>query len=170
MERVAVTFVATAAGWGLTVSLEKTKLLSRGSPGDNLPIQLENGVIAAVDNFTYLGSNITNDGEVVNGMSVRLGKAARGFGCLRSSIFDNRGLSVIGVYCAVVLSTLLYGSETWVVKSPSIPRLEVFHNHCIWVILGVSRNRQWKERLTSKDLARWSGMDKNMADTISGYR
>ena len=54
VERVAVTFVATAAGWGLTVSLEKTKLMSRGSPGDNVPIQLENGVIAAVDNFTYI--------------------------------------------------------------------------------------------------------------------
>ena len=38
-----MTFVATAAGWGLTVSLEKTKLMSMGSPGDNVPIQLENG-------------------------------------------------------------------------------------------------------------------------------
>ena len=126
-------------------------------------------VIAAVDNFTHLGSDIINDGEVVNEVSVRLGKAARAFGCWRSSIFDNRGLSVMikrEVYRAVVLSTLLYGSETWVVKSPSIRRLEAFHNHCIRVILGVSRNRQWKERLTSKDLARWFGMVKNMADTI----
>ena len=40
---------------------------------------LENG---AVDNFTYLGSNITNDGEVVNKVSVRLGKAARAFAIL----------------------------------------------------------------------------------------
>ena len=170
VERVTVTFVATAAGWRLTVSLEKTKLMSMGSPGDNVPIQLENGVIAAVDNFTYLGSNITNDGEVIIEVSVRLGKAARAFGCLRSSIFDNRGLSVMIVYHAVVLSSLLYGSETWVVKSPSIRHLEVFHDHCIRVILGVSRNRQWKEPLTSKDLARWFGMDKNMADAISGHR
>ena len=140
-----MTFVATGVGWGLTVSLEKTKLMFRGNPGDNVPIQLENGVIAAVDNFTYLGSSNTNDGEVVNKVSVHLGKAARAFGCLRSSIFDSRGLSVIikrGVYCAVVLSTLLYGSETWVVKSPSIPRLKVFHSHCTWVILGVSGNKQ----------------------------
>ena len=31
-----------------------------------------------------------------------------------------------GVYHAVVLSTLLYGSETWVVKSPSVRQLEGF--------------------------------------------
>ena len=105
MEQVAVTFVTTAVGWGLTVSLEKTKLMSMGSPGDNVPIQLENGVIAAVDNFTYLGSNITNDGEVVNEVSLHLGKAARAFGCLQSLTFDNRGLS--GEYI-VLLCYLLY--------------------------------------------------------------
>ena len=82
VEKVAVTFVTTAAGWGLTVSLEKTKVMSMGCPEGNMPIQLEDGVIAAVDNFTYLGSNITNDGEIVNEVSARLGKAARTFGCL----------------------------------------------------------------------------------------
>ena len=48
-------------------------------PEDNLQVQLNAGVMAAVDNFTYLGSN---DGEVTNEVGVRLGKAARAFGCL----------------------------------------------------------------------------------------
>ena len=85
--------------------------MSRGSPGDDVPIQLENGVITAVDNFMYLGSNITSDSKFVNEVSVCLGKAARAFRCLRSSIFDNQGLSVMikrGEYCAAMLSTLLY--------------------------------------------------------------
>ena len=79
VERIAVTFVATSAGWGLTVSLEKTKLISRGCPGDNAPILLEDGVIAAVDNFTYLGSNNANDGKVVNEVNARSGKDASTF-------------------------------------------------------------------------------------------
>ena len=45
VERVAGNFVAIAAGWGLTVSLEKTKMMSMGSPEDNLPIRLDAGVI-----------------------------------------------------------------------------------------------------------------------------
>ena len=88
------------------------------------------------------------------------------------SIFDSRALSVWvkrGVYCAVVMSTLLYGSETWVVKSPSMRRLEGFHNRCIRAILGVSRTRQWKERLTSRELASWFGMDETMADIIGKH-
>ena len=89
-------------------------MMTMGYPKDNMPVQLEDGVIAAVDNFTCLGSNITNDGEIVNEVSARLGKAARAFECLRPSIFDNRALSVQikrGVYRAVVMSTLLHGSE-----------------------------------------------------------
>ena len=49
---------------------------------DNRPIQLENGTRAAVDNFTYLGSNIINDGEIVSKVTARLGKAARAFAFL----------------------------------------------------------------------------------------
>ena len=40
MERVAVTFVTTAAGQGLTVCLEKTKIMSM-CPKGNILIQLE---------------------------------------------------------------------------------------------------------------------------------
>ena len=163
VKSVAMTFVTTAAGWGLTVSLEKTKIMSMGCPEaeDNRPIQLENGAIAAV---TYLGSNITNDGEIVSEVSARLGKAARAFRCLRSAIFDNRSLSVDvkrGVYHAVVMSTLLYGSEAWMVKSPSMKHLEGFHNRCIRINLGVSRATEWKERITSRELF---GMSKKMAE------
>ena len=140
---------------------------------DNRSIQLENGARAAVDNFTYLGSNITSDGEIVSEVGVRLGKAARAFGCLRSAIFDNRSLSVDlkrGVYHAVVMSTLLYGSETWVVKSPNIKCLEGFHNRCIGISLGVSRATQWKERITSRELASSIGMRETMAEVIGKHR
>ena len=49
-------------------------MMSMGSPEDNLPIQLDAGVMVAVDNFTYLRSNITNDSEVTNEVGVRLGR------------------------------------------------------------------------------------------------
>ena len=41
VEKVAMTFVTTEAGWRLTVSLKKTKMMSMGcsEAGDNIPIQ-----------------------------------------------------------------------------------------------------------------------------------
>ena len=87
LEQVAAAFVNTAANWGLTVSLEKTKLLTLGKqlkPEDNLPVQLDGGEI-----FTYLGSSITRDGEVRGEVSMRLGRASKAFACLRSPIFSD---------------------------------------------------------------------------------
>ena len=89
LEQVAAEFIRTAANWGLTVSLEKTKVLTLGKqlkPEDNLPVQLARGEIATVEDFTYLGSSITRDGEVHGELSVRLGRASRVLlGCGRLS-------------------------------------------------------------------------------------
>jgi len=63
------------------------------------------------------------------------------------------------------MSTLLYGSEIWA-KSPSMKRLEGFHNHCIRTSLGVSRAWQWKERIPSRKLANSFGTSKKMAEVI----
>ena len=46
MDQVAMEFVRTAAEWGLTVSIEKTKLLAVGKdmrPEDSRPLQLDEG-------------------------------------------------------------------------------------------------------------------------------
>ena len=50
------------------------------------------------------------------------------------------------VYKAVVLSILLYGAATWVIKAPDLRHLTTFHNHCVHSILGVSQYQQWRER------------------------
>ena len=66
LEQIAGEFVRTTAEWGLTVSLEKTKLLTMGKqlePEGSLPVQLDEGEIDTVDNFTYLGSNIRKWGD-----------------------------------------------------------------------------------------------------------
>ena len=96
-ESSATKFVGSASEWGLTVSIIKTKGMVSGNhitPADVLPVRLDGGEIEIVQDFTYLGSNITTDGEVDNEVKIRIGKAARAFGCLQKSIFQNRRLSV----------------------------------------------------------------------------
>ena len=75
-----------------------------------------------VREFPYLGNIISEDGEVYRDVKIKIAKAARAFGCLKKSIFTNLHLSVSvkrAVYKAVVLTTLLYGSECWAVKAYS---------------------------------------------------
>ena len=75
-------------------------------------MQFDSGTIELVEDFTYLGSKITEDGEVRKEVATRIGKASRAFGCLQKSIFQNHRLAVRTkreVYRATVLSVLLYG-------------------------------------------------------------
>ena len=98
------------------------------------PVPSGDGFIDLVEDFQYLGSCISRDGELNREVSERLAKAARMFSCLCSSIFVNRRLSIDTKRCvhvATVLSTLLYGAETWAVKAIQTRRIQNFLHRCI---------------------------------------
>ena len=123
-ETVASSFVAVAGLWGLTVSLVKSKGMVVGTGADasllsHIPVG--DGFIDLAEDFQYLGSCTSSDGELDKEVSGRLAKAARLFGCLHSSIFVNGNLCIATkrcAYTAIVVSSLLYGAETWAVKAP----------------------------------------------------
>ena len=147
-ESVAAEFVKVASEWGLTVSTEKTKGMVVGeglNESDVRPVQVEGGSVDVVQDFTYLGANISRDGEITSEVTRRIARAARAFGCLRVPVFKNKDLSLAtkrAVYRAVVLAVLLYGAETWTMKAVHTRRLNSFHNRCIRTILGVTRYQQ----------------------------
>ena len=61
---------------------------------DTGEVQLKGHAVVVVEDFTYLGSNITRKGEIKNEVSSRIAKAARAFGCLSDPIFHNTNLSL----------------------------------------------------------------------------
>ena len=138
-------FAACASRWWLTVSLQKTKAMVVNCAGDALPVDVpvgERGAFGIVPKFTYLGSVLTNDGSLDVEVGVRLAKASRAFGALLRPIFLCSALSLDikrMVYRSVVLSVLLYGSETWAIKARQLHRLNILHRSCVRAILGVSR-------------------------------
>ena len=157
---VAQSFVGVASSWGLTVSLVKTKGMkidNEPSFVDGVPVYDES--VEMIREFSYLlGSTISCDCGKDSDVKVRIAKAANAFGCLKKSIFTNNCLSIAvkhAVYKAVVLVTLLYGSECWAVK---VYQLEVFHHRCVQCILGVSRHQQWTKHISNHELLREFGM------------
>ena len=169
-------FATVAADWGLTMNVNKTKGMIVGrnlNESDMDPVQVEGGSLEIVDRFTYLGAEICRDGEVSSEVTTRIAKAARAFGCLRKSVFCDETLSVATkrhVYRAAVLSVLLYGAETWALKAKEARKLNSFHNRCVRTILGVTQYKQWKERLTTRQLTETFGMQKLILDIILEQR
>ena len=74
------------------------------------------------------------------------------------------------VYLAVVLSTLLYGAETWTVKAAHLRRMNTFHFDCVHTILSETRRSQWSKRLSNSSLAARFGLGSDVADFPRKHR
>ena len=70
------------------------------------------------------------------------------------------------VYGAVVLSTLLYGSEAWTTKQIGIKKLESFNNRCLHSIKGISRLEQWKQHLSTQMIRMDVGIESSMEELV----
>ena len=104
-----------AARVGLAINPEKTKIMKIGKCQEVDKVTIDGRPIDEVEDFCYLGSTLTADSSCDKEIRIRIGKANAAFGKLEK-IWKNNGCSVkikIRLYEAVVMSTLLYGAETW---------------------------------------------------------
>jgi len=104
-----------AAKVGLCINTEKTKAMIVGN--NTVSALTINGTdIEHVDNFQYLGSYMSNDGDVTYDMCTRIEKASSVFRRLRpiwrscTIISKNTKLRL---YTSVVIPTAIYAGETW---------------------------------------------------------
>ena len=129
-----------SAKLALQINASKTKIVHFNNP--NPKIFLDNQRIETVDAFIYLGSNITGTTisttqEVVN----RIGKAYYTFAKLEKHLWSRSEISLgtkIQVFKCLVLSVLLYASETWTLLATDLAKLEVFQMKCLRRILRKS--------------------------------
>ena len=79
------------------------------------------------------------------------------FGGLLNAIFLCPNLSIATkrlIYRTAVISSLLYGSNTWAVNAGHIYRLEILHHSFVCAIIGISRTAEWRERLSCSQLCK----------------
>ena len=58
------------------------------------------------------------------------------------------------IYRAVVVTTLLYGAESWVLYRKQIRLLERFHQHCLRCILGIKR----QDHVSNEEVLKRAGL------------
>jgi len=85
------------------------------------------------------------------------------------SFFDDQTNGAL-VYCSMILlGVLLYGAESWVIKEPTIRKMETFHNRCMCCILDISQAEQRIRYmyLTTAQIRTMYGMETSMKDLLS---
>ena len=114
-------------------------------------IIVEGTALDNVDHFTYLGSNLSTPANTDAEIQYSIKRPCAAYGRLQSSVFTERRIRTstkILVYKAVLLPTLLYGSETWVTYRRHIKALKQFQQRTLIAILGVC----WKDRTTNASI------------------
>ena len=130
---------------GLTISSKKTKILAvrpAGRPSQSqrdVLLRPSDEPVSVVESFEYLGSTISADCSLDKEVSSRISKASRSFNSLCRILWYQKRIKTktkMRLFKTVVLSTLLYGSETWAPIATHIKRLQGFIMRCVRVILG----------------------------------
>ena len=149
-------FSKACKDFGLTISLKKTNILCQGSETQPI-IKIDDYQLDLVHSFSYLGSTITDNLSLDAEINVRIGKAATTLARLTNRVWTNTKLTIktkMAVYNACVISTLLYGSETWTTYARQERRLHTFHMRSLRRILGIT----WRDKVTNNDVLSRCGL------------
>ena len=139
---------------------KKTEVMHQPAPGKvyHEPNIIINGQrLKAVDRFTYLGSTLSRDVVIDDEVDARLAKASSAFGRLSSNVWNRRGITLqtkIKVYRVAVLTTLLYGSETWTAYHRHRAKLNHFHTTHLRKLLGI----KWQDKIPDTEVLARAGL------------
>ena len=144
-------FAEASRLFGLTISLGKTEVLFQPAPSSTSQspsISIEGTQLQTVNEFKYLGSVISNDGNLDKEINSRICKASQSLGRLRVRVLNEHNIRLptkLKVYNSVVLTSLLYGCEAWTLYRRHIKQLESFHMRSLRSILKI----RWQDKVTN---------------------
>ena len=120
-------------------------------------LSLDNDSLEFVDNFCYLGDVLDTDGGVESAVTARIRSGWCKFKELSAFLTSKApALSVKGkVYAACVRQRMIYGSETWAMRSEQEQRLSRAEMKMVRWMSG----RSLRERKSNEELRRAMGIE-----------
>ena len=103
------------------------------------------------------GRTLSRSVHINDETHARIAKASSAFGRLRLSVWELKGVSLstkLSVYKDIVLTTLLYASETWTVYQRHAKKLNRFHLNCLCKLLRV----KWQDKVPDTEILEQTGM------------
>ena len=91
-------------------------------------------------------------------IKTRISKASSAYGRLQERVWKPHGIKLntkIKVYRATVLTTLLYGAETWTCYRRHVKMLDAFHMRHLRCLMGI----KWQDMITNNEVLQRAKMD-----------
>ena len=167
-----------AASYGLTVSYEKTKLMTYGpklcvEDAGDINVGIPGRSVQHVQQFKYLGSIVSDDLSLDLDITERIAQAGKCFGALKDAVFQSPHVTSETknmLFQSTALSVLLYGSPCQAVTRRDITKLVTITNQCQRFMLGIDKFKQQLERITSNDIRHKLGNLETAEDSSMAQR
>jgi hypothetical protein len=123
---------------GLHINLAKSEEMRINNKSNNTII-LENQTIRKMAAFTYFSNNVSEVGGAIKDVNIRIQKARGAFSRFWKIWQSTHVLksTKIKIFNSCVKSVLLYGCETWLVRTDIQRKLQSFINWCLRYICRI---------------------------------
>ncbi|KAJ8405980.1 hypothetical protein AAFF_G00308680 [Aldrovandia affinis] len=130
------------------------------------PLSLGEHDIEYVDNFMYLGSNMSSKEtwrRTYEQELAKLQECSNGYATYGRPMPSLQAIKLC-LYMSVVIPTATYACETWMRTASITNMLDVFHRRCLRTILRIS----WRDHITNEEVMRRTGA--LLSDMVSDRR
>ena len=120
----------SAREYGMQISSKKSKVMVNSGDNTTVQISMNGQQLEEVMAFKYLGATLTKDGRSTAEIKIRLAIATASMVKL-NKIWSSKDINFatkIKLFKTLVLSTLLYGCESWTLTADSTKRIQAFEN------------------------------------------
>ena len=161
LQQMTTKFSNAAKNYGLQISVTRTEVMHQPAPGKPYvepSITVENLRLPVTKQFKYLGSVLSNDAQMDEDIQARISKASSAYGRLQERVWKPHGIRLntkIKVYKAAVLTTLLYGAESWTCYRRHVKMLDAFHMRHLRYLMGI----KWQDKVTNNEVLKRAQMD-----------
>ena len=153
---------------GMLINSEKTEVQHLGKGKKDIQIRIDGKALTQTERFVYLGGTIGSMDGSEGDMIRRIG-LARGLFQNLNQVWTSKELSKhtkMRVYEVLILSALLYNSETWTLKENQKDRLRVLEMTFLRKIEGVTR----RDRVRNQDIYTRLQYQRNVVQRIQQRR
>ena len=150
------------AKWKMRINWQKTKVMVVQRGGGTCHLVVDDVEVEAVQTTKYLGAMFNDKASCNDEIENTIGTATRMVGALRRQVIERKELSKatkLRVINAMVVPTLLYGSETWTLQKRHRSRIQAMDMRYLRKIEGVSR----LDRVPNEDIRRRLGVEAVLA-------
>lgn len=112
------------------------------------PLHISGEEVEFVTSFKYLGSIVTNNGNIATEINWRRALAASAMKTLWKPLWKHRSISretKLRIYNTSVLSIILYGAETWPLNKTLADRIDGFDTRALRTTEGI----KWQDRVSN---------------------